>query len=66
MADFSRSLRTASWRGVSFGLEMGSESLGRRKVRHDYPYRDTVWLEDQGKLPRSFRLAGFLIGHSAV
>jgi len=66
MTDFSKSLRKASWRGVPFGLEAGSETLGRRKVRHDYPYRDTVWLEDQGKLPRAFRLQGFLVGNSAI
>jgi hypothetical protein len=47
---FSDQLHRASWRGVP----------------HDYPYRDTVWLEDQGKLPRRFRMLGFLIANSAV
>lgn len=59
-------LHKASWRGVPMGVEAGSARYGRRKVRHDYPYRDTVWLEDQGKLPREFRLMAFLIGDSAV
>lgn len=59
-------LHKAAWRGVAFGMELGVARYGRRKVRHDYPYRDTVWLEDQGKLPREFRVAGFLISNSAV
>jgi prophage DNA circulation protein len=66
MTDFARTLHKASWRGVPFGLDMGTSTVGRRKVRHDYPYRDTVWLEDQGKLPPSFKLQGFLIGNSAI
>lgn len=66
MTDFAASLHRAAWRGVPFGMESASAAVGRRKVRHDYPYRDTVWLEDQGKLPRAFRLAGFLVGDSAV
>lgn len=63
---FADELRRASWRGVPFGMEQGSARYGRRKVRHDYPYRDTIWLEDQGKLPREFRVMGFLIGDSAI
>lgn len=63
---FADILHRASWRGVPFALELGSGRYGRRKVRHDYPYRDEVWLEDQGKLPREFRLTGFIVGDSAV
>ncbi|MES2034879.1 MAG: DNA circularization N-terminal domain-containing protein [Pseudomonadota bacterium] len=63
---FADSLQGASWRGVPFGVDTGSRAAGRRKVRHDYPYRDSVWLEDQGKLPREFSLMGFLVANSAV
>lgn len=59
-------LHRASWRGVPFGLDFGQAQVGRRVARHDYPYRDTAWLEDQGKLPREFRLVGFLISNSAI
>lgn len=62
---FADNLRPASWRGVPFGLDAATGRYGRRKVEHDYPYRDTVWLEDQGKLPRRFSLQGFLISNSA-
>lgn len=63
---FADTLQRASWRGVPFGVESESSTHGRRKVRHDYPYRDSVWFEDQGKLPPMFRVQGFLIGDSAV
>lgn len=63
---FADTLQRASWRGVPFGVDASSRSAGRRKVRHDYPYRDSVWLEDQGKLPREFSLVGFLIANSAI
>lgn len=66
MASFLDSLHPASWRGVPFGVETDSETVGRRKVRHDYPYRDSVWLEDQGKLPPEFHMIGFLVENSAV
>lgn len=59
-------LRRASWRGVPFGLDMSQGVYGRRKVRHDYPHRDVIWLEDQGKLPREFRVIGFLISNSVI
>lgn len=59
-------LRQASWRGVPFAIEQTGASVGRRLARHDYPYRDDVWLEDQGKLPPTFRVSGFLIGNSGV
>jgi prophage DNA circulation protein len=59
-------LQRASWRGVPFGLDSAQARYGRRHAEHVYPYRDDGWLEDQGKLPREFRLLAFLIGDSAV
>lgn len=35
---------------------------GRRVAVHEYPYRDTVWPEDLGKLPRHYQIAAFLVG----
>lgn len=62
----SDKLHRASWRGVPFGMDQSSGRYGRRIVQHAYPYRDTVWPEDQGKLPREFRIIGFLIGDSLI
>lgn len=66
MADFAQALQRASWRGVPFGVEGESSTHGRRKARHDYPYRDTIWLEDQGKLAPGYRINGFLVGDSQI
>lgn len=66
MVSFAHRLQRASWRGVPFGIEGESSTHGRRKARHDYPYRDTIWLEDQGKMAPGYRITGFLIGDSQV
>ncbi len=59
-------LQPASWRGVPFGV-IGSESrAGRRVAVHEYPYRDSVWVEDMGRSPRRITITGFLVENSAV
>lgn len=63
---FADSLHPASWRGVPFGVEAESSTHGRRKAIHEYPYRDSVWVEDQGKRAPGFKIRGFLVGDSAI
>lgn len=60
------SLQQASFGGVPFGVNGARLRAGRRHAVHVYPYRDDVWPEDQGKLPREFRIHGFLIEDSAI
>jgi prophage DNA circulation protein len=60
------SLCTASFGGVPFAIESVRTTGGRRVSVHSYPFRDTVWIEDVGKLPRTFRVNGFLIENSAI
>lgn len=60
------SLQKASFGGVPFGVTTARTHAGRRTAVHVYPYRDDVWAEDQGKLPRQFRIHGFLIEDSLV
>jgi prophage DNA circulation protein len=45
---------------------MDQRRPGRRTAEHDYPYRDTVWIEDTGLKPRRFTLQGFLVSNSLV
>lgn len=66
MVSFADSLQRASWRGVPFGVLGEQSTHGRRLARHDYPYRDTIWLEDQGKAAPGYRITGFLVTDSAV
>lgn len=55
-------LQPGSWRGVGFVLDMAEAKTGRRIALHEYPYRDTIWAEDLGKLPRRFSFQAFIVG----
>jgi prophage DNA circulation protein len=55
-------LQPGSWRGCPFVMLSMQNKAGRRTTVHEYPYRDTVWVEDLGKLPRRFGLQAFLVG----
>lgn len=55
-------LQPGSWRGVGFVLDAGQTKAGRRVAIHEYPYRDTAWPEDLGKLPRRFSVEAYLTG----
>ncbi|TCK39644.1 prophage DNA circulation protein [Paraburkholderia sp. BL8N3] len=59
-------LRSASYGGVPFAVEATRTGGGRRNAVHDYPYRDEVFVEDLGKLPRQFNLIGFLVEDSLI
>jgi len=60
------SLQPASFGGVPFGVNTARTRAGRRQAIHVYPWRDDVWIEDQGKRPRQFRINGFLVENSLV
>lgn len=55
-------LRTASFRGVTFYVDNAETEVGRRGVRHEYPQRDEVFVEDMGRKPRRFSLDAYVIG----
>lgn len=55
-------LQPGSWRGVGFVMDATPTKAGRRVALHEYPYRDTVWSEDLGKLPRRYQVSAFLVG----
>ena len=55
-------LQPGSWRGVGFVMDVAQVRAGRRVAIHEYPYRDTAWVEDLGKLPRRFGVQAYLIG----
>lgn len=55
-------LLPASWRGVPFVMKRGQVAPGRKVAIHQYPYRDDVWVEDQGLAPQRFAVEGFLVG----
>jgi prophage DNA circulation protein len=59
-------LQVASFRGVPFEVQIGDSSFGRRNVVHEYPYRDTVWVEDLGRSARRLDIQGFLVGDDCI
>lgn len=59
-------LHAASFRGVSFAVERGDGSFGRRQAVHEYPYRDSAWVEDMGRSTRRITLTGFIIQSSRI
>lgn len=63
---WSENLHAASFRGVPFAVEQGDGTFGRRQAVHEYPYRDSVWVEDMGRATRRITLNGFILQSSRV
>jgi prophage DNA circulation protein len=63
---FRQQLRPASYRGVRFGVLNGHARFGRRNAVHEYPFRDTVWVEDLGRASRRITVSGFLVGDDVI
>lgn len=59
-------IHPASFRGVPFGVVSGEGVYGRRVAVHEYPYKDTVYVEDLGRSTRKFTIRGFLVHDSLV
>lgn len=67
MADtFWSQLRPASWRGFEFAVEDDGLSFGRRNAVHQYPFRDTPWVEDIGRQAKRFQVRGFIVGDDVI
>lgn len=64
--DWQSKLRPCSFRGVPFAIISEEGSHGRRQAVHEYPYRDTAWIEDMGRGTRRFVLKGFLVQDSLI
>lgn len=55
-------LKSASFRGVSFGTFDYSSDGGRRVAMHEYPFRDDNYPEDMGLASDKFSINAFVIG----
>ncbi|MBP0492164.1 DNA circularization N-terminal domain-containing protein [Roseomonas indoligenes] len=66
MSDWRDDLRPASWRGIPFGVFTHDTRAGRRTALHEYPFRDTAWVEDLGLAVRRLSLQGFVVGDDVV
>jgi prophage DNA circulation protein len=63
---FWAQLQPASYRGIPFGVMGGESRFGRRNALHEYPFRDTPWVEDLGRQSRRIRVVGFLVGDDVI
>lgn len=63
---WSEHLHPASFRGVPFAVLTAEGVFGRRQAIHEYPYRDTAWVEDLGRATRRITIRGFLIQSSNI
>ncbi len=63
---WSEHLHPASFRGVPFAVLTGEGNYGRRQAVHEYPYRDTPWIEDIGRSTRKLTLHGFIVQSSLL
>jgi prophage DNA circulation protein len=59
-------LRPASFRGVPFKVLEGQLKFGRRSVIHEYPFRDTVWVEDLGRAARRIAFTAYIVGDDVI
>ena len=64
--DWRGRLRPASYGGITFGVLGGESRFGRRNAVHEYPYRDTPWVEDLGRAARRINLSGFIVGDDVI
>lgn len=55
-------LRPASFRGVIFFIDSSQYTSGRRNVFHEFPDRDSPYSEDMGRVGRSFKIEGHILG----
>jgi prophage DNA circulation protein len=55
-------LIAASFRGVPFHYKDNEMQGGRRAVTHEFPLRDTAFVEDLGKKNRSYRIEAYVDG----
>jgi len=66
MGSYFEQLRPASFRGMQF-VSLGADgTFGRRNAVHQYPKRDTPWVEDMGRAARRFQVTGYLVGDDVI
>lgn len=64
--NFREQLQPASIGGVRFAVLNSEGKFGRRQAIHEYPFRETGWIEDTGKALRRLEITGFLLENDIV
>lgn len=55
-------LRPASFRNIRFFIDTSQFNTGRRLAFHEYPDRDEPFAEDLGRVGRTFKVEGHILG----
>ena len=63
---YSQQLQPAKFRGLPFGVLASRGNYGRRNALHEYPNRETCWVEDMGRQARRITVQGFLVGDDVI
>lgn len=63
---YGQQLQPASFRNLPFGVVVSRGSYGRRNALHEYPNRETCWVEDMGRQARRITVQGFLVGDDVI
>lgn len=63
--DWPRTLRPASYRGVGFFVEQDSIETGRRLEIHEFPHRDTPYVEDLGRAANKIQVTAYVLSDQA-
>lgn len=53
--------RPASYKGVKFAVMTSEALFGRRNAIHEYPFSETLWVEDMGRSARRITMTGFIM-----
>lgn len=61
IAPWRQTLQPASYNGVGFYVDTDTKSGGRRLVPHEFPKRDTPYVEDMGRRVRHFVVTAYVI-----
>lgn len=59
---WTEGLRPASFRGIPFFIEGSQYTSGRRVTFHEFPNREEPYAEDLGRVGRTFKIEGHLLG----
>jgi prophage DNA circulation protein len=60
-AAWRASLLPASFAGVPFHVEQGSQAGGRRIALHEFPKKNTPYAEDMGRKARRWQIQAYLV-----
>lgn len=66
MADLLNELFFASFRGIPFLMDSHTMEYGRKVVKHEYPNKKYVYVEDMGQKLRTFQVEAITTGNDYI